>query len=159
MQNITVLTAPTTYSYHTDISNTILSALNRSKYTISIIDIDAYKFDHQCLQHIEQLQPDILITLDLSGFRFRTQMGENALNMLYTKNLNLIWGYKPEYTPYLSKKISMSMLFYDATGINNHIPTLYPNILYYKALNELTHTKSFLNIWNDFITEVLLLQT
>lgn len=159
MLNITILTASNKYSYHTTISTLLHSTLTDVGHTISILDIDSYQFDHQCLIQIEKLHPDVLITLDLTGFRFRTQTGENALNMLHTKNLNLIWGDKPEYTPYLTKKISMSMLFYDATGQDNHLPAIYPNMLYYKALTELTDTNSFKAIWKDFTTEVLLFPT
>ncbi len=156
MFTIAILTAPTIYPYHTSISTMLKSTLSDDKYTVSIIDINAYKFDHLCLKDIENIHPDILITLDLSGYGFRTQTGENALNMLYTKNLNLIWGNKPEYAPFLTKKISMSMLFYDVSGRDHHLPTHYPNMLYYKVVDRLTDETSFQNIWTDFIAQTLL---
>ncbi len=156
MLTIAILIAPTVYPYHTAISAIIKSALGDDKHTISIIDINAYKFDHLCLKEIENLHPDVLITLDLSGFVFRTQTGENALNMLYTKNLNLIWGNKPEYSPFLVKKLSLSMLFYDATGTDHHLPAHYPNMLYYKTPNKLTDETSFQRIWADFTAQALL---
>ena len=156
MLNITILTAPTKYPYHAAISAMLGSVLHESGHAFSILDIDSYKYDHHCLAQIEAFHPDVLITLDLAGFRFRTQTGENALNMYYTKNLNLIWGNKTEYALYLNKKISMSMLFYDATGEDNNLPAVYPNMLYYKALVELTDANSFQTIWNDFLTEALL---
>ncbi len=157
MSTIALLITKNKYPYHINISNIIQTALDSSHHSLTILDVDSYT--HECLTELNTLQPDVLITLDLAGFHFRTQTGENALNMFCTKNLNLIWGSKPEYAPYLNKKISMSMLFYDATGKDNHLPTLYPNMLYYKALSKLTDADAFKAIWNDFTTEVLLLQT
>ena len=77
--------------------------------------------------------------------------------MLTSKNLNLIWGDKPEYAEYLNKKISLSMIFYDATGKDHGLTKKYPNMLYYKTIYELTKDNhSFKQIWDDFITEVTL---
>lgn len=148
----------------------IEAVLNKPNYTISTLDINCEKFDYQCLAKIKSLNPDILITLDLAGFRFQTQSGENALNMLTTKNLNILWGNKPEYAPLLCKKISLSMQFYDASGKDNQLPQIFPDLLYYKTLGELSTTTTseqeisinkevFLKIWQDFLTEVLLLET
>lgn len=167
MANIVILINLNEYSYHATISNMIHSFLCKNGHSVCIIDINCEKYDHLCITKIQQLHPDILITLDLAGFHFRTQAGELALNMLLTKNLNLLWGNKSEYAPFLSKKLSLSMLFYDGTGTDNKLTQLYPNMLYYKVLGEifcvptsesttLTNEKSFQQIWSDFIQEILL---
>ena len=167
MLNILILIEPTKYSYHIAISNMIQSALQAEEHSITILDINTYKYDHECLNHINSLQPDVLITLDLSGFRFRTQAGEIALNMMTSKNLNLIWGNKAEYSTFLRKKISLSMLFYDVSGTDGHLMHIYPNLLYYKALEQISYSttskdettmnqKHFLKIWNDFLNDTLL---
>lgn len=165
MSNIVILTNFAQYPYHTYLSNMIRSALCQNN--VFQLDINSKEYDHQCLAELNRLSPDIIITLDLSGFRFRTQTGENALNMLYTKNLNIIWGNKPEYAQLLNKKISLSMLFYDATGTDNKLTQIYPNLLYYKVANLITYCptstlsmrsdqENFLRIWNDFKQETLL---
>lgn len=169
MANIIILTNTTEYSYHNAIRDMIYNTLSEGSHAVTTLDINTYKFDHECLNQIKKLQPDILITLDLAGFRFRTQSGENALNMLHSKNLNLIWGNKSEYAQYLNKKISLSMLFYDCSGKDYHLPEIYPNLLYYKAIgsmptacskadypNQSQSVESFQQIWSDFIQEVLL---
>lgn len=156
MSTIALLITKNKYPYHITISNIIQTALESGHHSLTILDADSYT--QECLTELNTLQPDVLITLDLAGFHFRTQTGENALNMFCTKNLNLIWGNKPEYAPYLNKKLSMSMLFYDATGKDNQLPTFYPNMLYYKALNKLTDADAFKAVWYDFTTEVLLPQ-
>ncbi len=154
MTNIVILTNKRKYSYHAEVSSMIYTVLSKSDTVITTIDIDDYKFDHECLAKIKELQPDVIVTLDLAGFRFRTQSGENALNMLPGKNLNLVWGNKPEYAEYLSKKISLSMIFYDATGVDHGLSGKYPNMLYYKTVCELTkESESFQRIWEDFVTE------
>lgn len=153
MFRIVILTNKTKYSYHLKVSSLIQGVLSANY--ITVLDIDDYKFDHECLTKIKELQPDVIVTLDLAGFRFRTQSGENALNMLTSKNLNLIWGDKPDYSLYLNKKISLSMLFYDVTGIHSNLTEKYPNMLYYKSAYILTDTpESFLPIWNDFEKEI-----
>lgn len=153
MWKIIILTESAKYSYHTTASRQIQSTLKSDGHTATILDISFCMPDHKYLHKINELQPDVLITLDLAGFQFRTQAGEIALNMLPTKNLNLIWGNKPEYTPLLNKKLSLSMLFYDVSGTDSRLTELYPNLLYYRFSESID---SFLQIWADFIREVLL---
>lgn len=155
MQNIIILTNKNKYSYHTEVASMIYTVLTQNNATLTMIDIDDYKFDHECLARIKELQPDVIITLDLAGFRFRTQSGENALNMLTSKNLNLVWGDKPEYAEFLNKKISLSMIFYDTTGMDHGLMEKYPNMLYYKAGWNLNNDlECFTKIWKNFLTEV-----
>lgn len=164
--NVTILTNQTQYPYHSPIAYLIQNLLNKPNYTLSILDINSEKYDHLCLKKLKELSPQILITLDLAGFNFRTQAGENALNMLTTKNLNLVWGNKAEYSSLLLKKISLSMLFYDATGKDNCFLQQYPNLQYYKtsgqfyidttAKTNMDNEKAFLYIWEDFKKEALL---
>lgn len=157
MHNIVILTNKTEYPYHTEVASMINNFLSTDYSGITTLDINDYKYDQECLSKIKELQPDVIVTLDLAGFRFRTQSGENALNMLTSKNLNLVWGDKPEYAEYLNKKISLSMIFYDATGVDHKLMEKYPNMLYYKAKWALTKDmKSFQEIWDDFACEVFL---
>ncbi len=153
MANIVIVTNAVIYAYHTEVSNTIAAYLCEQQHTISILDINSEPYDYQCLSKIKELEPDVLITLDLAGFRFRTQAGEITFNMLPTKNLNLIWGNKPEYACFLNKKLSLSMLFYDISGINHHLTETYPNLLYYKDFASLD---CFPQIWSNFAKETLL---
>ena len=88
--NITILTNTTQYTYHNIIAETIQNLLYNSGNTVFVLDIHSEKYDHLCLQRLNNFSPQIVITLDLAGFNFRTQTGENALNMLSTKNLNII---------------------------------------------------------------------
>lgn len=167
MLKILIITEPTKYTYHTAISDMLQTTLQEQGYSVTIIDINAYKYDHECLNDVISLQPDVLITLDLAGFRFRTQAGEIAFNMLPSKNLNLLWGNKAEYAPFLQKKLSLSMLFYDVSGINNKVEQMYPNLLYYKVAgaincsaasesNVLMNQQIIQEIWKDFLNETLL---
>ena len=164
MWKIIILTESAKYSYHTTASRQIQSTLESDGHAVTILDISFCIPDHKYLQKINELQPDVLITLDLAGFQFRTQAGEIALNMLPTKILNLIWGNKPEYAGFLHKKISLSMLFYDVTGMNHHLPAIYLDLLYYKVLGVIPPEASdstqareaFAQIWADFTREVLL---
>lgn len=178
MNTIVLLTNVSQYPYHKSLQAMLVSFFSNRQDTLHCLDIRSTKYPHQCLARLTSLSPDILITLDLAGFHFRTQTGENALNMLYTKNLNLLWGNRPQYGEFLQKKISLSMLFYDITGQDHQIPVHYPNVLYYKAhpdfslfidapasmkspialSNDTTmNAAHFQNIWNDFVQEALLI--
>lgn len=170
--NIVIFTNSEKYPYHPAIAGFLTSEISESseiKSCIQTLDIDAFPCDSACLKACMRFAPDIVITLDLAGFRFPTQSGECALNMLTTKNLNLIWGRKPEYSAYLCKKLSLSMRFYDVSGTDCEFPLTYPNMLYYKACDELyqeadTQMKQtsnrilFKKLWSDFLKEVLLFQ-
>lgn len=153
MANIVILINPANYPYHAHTSESIALFLSKQNHRVSIFDIDCEPYDYLCLGKIKALEPDVLITLDLAGFRFRTQAGEIAFNMLPTKNLNLIWSNKPEYSDFLVKKLSLSMLFYDVSGTDCKLPSIYPNLLYYKAFDSINH---FPLIWEDFKAEALL---
>lgn len=167
MLHIFILTNIKNYAYHTPIASQIQSYLESRSHNVTILDIDSEKYDHQCFAKVKENNPDVVITLDLAGFRFRTQSGEIALNQLYSKNLNLTWGNKPEYGTYLNKKISLSQLFYDVAGTDCHLSDSYPNVLYYHVANPLSVSQMqpllsektqevFTQIWSDFTTQVLL---
>jgi len=166
---ISILIDKTHYPYHQNIATNICNFFNNCQHTANILDVHSEIYDHLCLKKLDELSPEVLITLDLAGFHFRTQTGETALNMLTTKNLNLIWGNQSKYTLPLSKKLSLSMIFYDATGNNFSLPQHYPNMQYYKTNNNFyiditPQTKpdakiAFAYIWKDFTQEVLLSET
>lgn len=166
---ILILIDPIPYPYHQSLAENICEFLNNFNHTVSLLDIHSEPYDYLILKKIKELCPDVLITLDLAGFHFRTQAGENALNMLTTKNLNIIWGNKPEYALPLSRKISLSMLFYDAAGRNFSLPEHYPNMHYYKfsekfyidinSEKEPDCQTALFHIWKDFTAEVLLSET
>lgn len=166
---IIVLTNQNQYPYHSFLSKMLIHFFQKKNHLLSIMDVTSESYDHLCLQKIQAQSPDILITFDLAGFPFRTQTKEASLNMLSSKNLNLLWGNKKEYAPFLSGKLSLSMIFYDLSGKDFHLPKLYPNLQYYKASQDYcldTHmtdvknfSKIFSLIWEDFTTEVLLPET
>lgn len=168
--NIVILTNEKNYTYHKKVSSFLKSCLRQMKHDVSLLDINSAKYPHQCLQKLSSLQPDVTVTLDLAGFQFRTEAGENALNMLLTKNLNLVWGNRPEYAPFLSKKVSLSMLFYDVSQDSSFPADAYPNVLFVKAPGMMlpdcktpedeTHNQNLFElIWKDFLEETLLMAT
>lgn len=168
--NTVILTNPIQYSYHKKTAYFLQSVLTQKGIHTTVLNAFSDPYPHKNLIQLTKLDPDILITLDLAGFHFRTQSGENALNMLFTKNLNLIWGNRPEYAAFLQKKISLSMLFYDVSGHSCPLSQYYPNVLYYKAMGALLPSPDtpaedarnrsvFQNIWKDFLSETLLEST
>lgn len=167
METIVIITNVKQYLYHRTISDAIKTFLNQLGHTTSVIDTDTAQQSYENLEQIKSFNPTVLITLDVSGFHFRTQTGEIALNLLPTKNLNLIWGNKPEYNTYLKKKLSLSMLFYDMSGIDYNLPSFYPYMLYYfvskklpvnliEAATSEDAQNSFGKIWTHFTEQVLL---
>ena len=168
---ILILTQPKKYKYHKEYGEKIRQILsedcctdpiawksNDSYSDARIIDIDSYSYDHICLKEISDSDPDVIITLDLAGFRFMTQSGEPALNMLYSKNLNLLWQSPSEYAPLLTgKKISLSMIFFDMKIQEESLTDIYPNIDYYKPCEEELFSEEnhsfeerFMKVWAEF---------
>ncbi len=165
--NIITLYNSHKYPYHTQITKaleTIVSSNGSNAHFIDIKNTNSSQFTQQ----LSSNTPDLIITLDLAGFEFRTLAGECLLNMLACKVCNILWGAKPEYKDYLSGKLSLSMLFYDATGNDNQLPAKYTNMRYYYptskiiSLTELNNTETeselietLQNIWDHFIAEIL----
>lgn len=166
--NITVLSNTQKYPYHTQIAKAMDTIVSITSSNAQIIDIKNVHLSH-FTQQLSSSTPDIIITLDLAGFEFRTLTGECLLNMLPGNVCNILWGDKPEYNKYLTGKLSLSMLFYDATGTDNQLPAKYPYMRYYyptpQAIPASTYSdntsetqtsEALLNIWEHFTKEVLL---
>lgn len=164
--NIIVLSDTRKYPYHTTITKALESIVFSNGSNAQIIDIKDANSSH-FTQQLSSNTPDIIMTLDLACFEFRTLTGECILNMLPCKACNILWGDKPEYSKYLSGKLSLSMLFYDATGADNQLPSKYPNMRYYYPTSRVIPTttlndteseiiETIQNIWNHFTKEVLI---
>ncbi len=127
---IIILSNITKYHYHINILQSLKSILPSNDCDISHIDISD-KSSSELSMQLSALSIDYIITLDLAGFELKTLTGECLLNMLPCTILNIIWGDKPQYEAFLSKKLSLSMLFYDATGDNHHLNVKYPYLRFY----------------------------
>ncbi len=158
MNKMIILSDTSNFPYHEQIikalNNTAASALSGA----CIMDISDKNHLSSVSARLSAECPDCIITLDLAGFELRTLTGECLLNMLPCKICNIIWGNKPEYTAYLNGKLSLSMLFYDATGQDNNLPFTYPNMRYYypapKAVST-AQSSDFNDITVDILQEIL----
>lgn len=166
---IIVLTNKHKFPYHIQITKALNDIISANIFSAQTIDISPQTSRSDVTQQLSSAPPDLIITLDLTGFELRTLTGECLLNMLPCKVCNIIWGENAEYSNYLSGKLSLSMLFYDATGIDNRLPSQYPNMRYYyptakaipilsldKVNGESETLESLQNIWNHFMKEALL---
>lgn len=167
--NIIVLSNNRNYPYHTQITKALNTIVSSNGSNAQIIDTsDKTSLSGLSLQ-LSSHTPEIIITLDLAGFELRTLTGECLLNMLPCKICNIIWGNKPEYKNFLSGKLSLSMLFYDAAGKDNELPAQYPYLRYYYPAAQGISTASNSNnevaeevyetlqgMWEHFTKEVLL---
>jgi len=63
-------------------------------------------------QKIQNLNPDMVITLDLSGFEFTTLTGGISYNLWNTKFIHFLLGYNLKNEKYLCRPLSISMFFY-----------------------------------------------
>lgn len=154
------------YPYHRNILSVLADHLFPNDTDISIIDLSQSNIS-ALGQHLDAAAPDLVITLDLAGFEIRTYTGECFLNILPSKICNIIWGSKPEYENFLNGKLSLSMLFYDATGINHELSSVYPYLrYYYPTIHPITNSQivdsdsdtieALKALWNHFIKEVLI---
>lgn len=166
---IVILSNTNKFPYHTQITKALNNTASSVLFCAYFVDISNKTPISSISQQLSTECPDVIITLDLAGFELRTLTGESLLNMLPCKVCNIIWGDKPEYSNYLSGKLSLSMLFYDATSNDNQLPSKYPNMRYYYSTSKAIPTVPFnnvntesdvletlQNIWNRFTKEVLL---
>lgn len=162
MQNIILLSHSGNYSYHKELCTLIQSLTSLKSFTIHHFDINETTAKHLYFSQIQELSPANVITLDLAGFQFYTQLGRIALNILPAKILNIIWGNKEEYAAYLSQPLSLSMHFFDGSEKPYNIIKDYPYVEYYKslgAINTVTplcyeNKEVLLKIINCFFDEV-----
>lgn len=129
--NIIVLSDTLKFPYHNQITKALKTIFSTNGSNAQFIDISIKTPMSELSRQLSSLPADIIITLDLAGFELRTITGECLLNMLPCKVCNILWGDKPEYNKYLTGKLSLSMLFYDATGTDNQLLAKYPDMRYY----------------------------
>ena len=166
--NIIVLANTSKFPYHTKVAKALETIISSNGPNAQIIDITTKTSLSDLSIQLSALSPETVITLDLAGFEFRTLTGECFLNTLPCKICNIIWGDKTEYKDYLSGKLSLSMLFYDATANDNQLSVKYPYLRYYyptiRAIpticsnnnDPLPQTYETLqDVWMHFIREVL----
>lgn len=166
--NIIVLSNTCKFPYHTKIAKALETIVSSNGSNAQIIDITNKTSLSDLSIQLSALSPETVITLDLAGFELRTLTGECFLNTLPCKVCNIIWGDKSEYKDYLSGKLSLSMLFYDATANDNLLSVKYPYLRYYyptvRAIsitysnnNEtlLQTYETLQDVWMHFIREVL----
>lgn len=162
MKNIILLSQSCNYSYHLELCTLLQSLPNFEAFTMHHIDINETTAKHLYFKKIQELAPVFVITLDLAGFQFYTQLGRIALNILPAKILNIIWGNKEEYAAYLSQPLSLSMHFFDCSEKPYNIIKDYPYVEYYNSLgviNTVTphcqeNKEVLLKIINCFFNEV-----
>ena len=142
--------------------------INAFKNMITVIHADITQIStSELMKNLSASAPDVIISLDLAGFELKTLTGECLFNTLPCKILNIISGDAPEYHAFLSKKLSLSMLFYDISGRDFHLSAKYPYMRYYYPLTKIVsapmtdfqgiHSADMLlNIWNHFKKESLL---
>lgn len=163
--NIIILSNTLKFPYHNQIIKALNTIVSTNGSSAQVIDISVKTPMSKSSRQLSSLSADIIITLDLAGFELRTLTGECLLNMLPCKVCNILWGDKPEYNKYLTGKLSLSMLFYDATGVDYQLPSKYPNMRYYYPTSKVLDVQSTLepemlkilqNIIVHFTKEVLL---
>lgn len=136
MNKVIILSNINKFSYHEQIIKALKNTASPVLSGALITDISDKSNFSSVSDKLSSECPDIIITLDLAGFELRTLTGECLLNMLPCKVCNIIWGNKPEYNAFLNGKISLSMIFYDATGQDNHLLSAYPNMHYYYSTDK-----------------------
>lgn len=151
---------------HTPFAQQAADWLRRQGNDVSLLDVGE-KGAERAFRAAAAQDPDVILTLDLAGFAFRTVSGEAVLNMQTAKVLHLVWGAQPQQAAYLEKKISLAMLFYDVSPEASFPAQRYPNVLYAKAPGALhcpagtaaeteADERVLEAIWDDFLSETML---
>lgn len=159
MHKIIILSNTNKFPYHKQITKALNNTASSVLSGACIIDISNKSNLSSISEKLSAECPYFIITLDLAGFELRTLTDECLLNMLPCKVCNIIWGNKTEYNTYLNGKLSLSMLFYDATGQDNNLPFLYPNMhYYYPAPKEISTipSGSFNDVTEGILQEILI---
>ena len=159
MNSVILLSNIKKYPEHCQYTSTI-------KNTMPLIHNDINQISaSELMKNLTSSAPDVIISLDFSGFELKTLTGECLLNTLPCKILNIISVDATGYHTFLSKKLSLSMLFYDISGNDVPLPAKYPNMRYYYPLKEISSATAsreipsadmFRDIWNHFKKEALL---
>jgi len=84
---------------------------------------------------IRALQPELLISADLSGFEQCTLTDNIAYNLLGCRQLHLLLHEKLPGEQYLNKQMSIAMFFYCVgNAYCEYLRKLYPNLPYLKEI-------------------------
>jgi hypothetical protein len=84
---------------------------------------------------VKELQPDVLITVDLLGFEQSTLTDNISYNLLDCKQIHLLLNEKNNKEHFLNKQLSISMFFYClGDTYYDYLSTAYPNLPYLKKI-------------------------
>lgn len=135
------------YSYHNALANVLIEILADWDYDTLIIDISSGKNDFEYYNDIVKNNPDFMITLDMSGYRFSSELETPSFNNIPCIFLNLIIDSLLNLEHYFDNPLNFSMFFY--SGDKENIQSLqykYPEIpnFYYEQ-----------NLKKEYVTDKL----
>jgi glycosyltransferase involved in cell wall biosynthesis len=115
--------------YHEKTAILLCGILEEWEYDGIIIDISSGKEDCEYYEEIINKFPHLIITLDMAGFHFRTELDSPAYNTMSSRMLNIIFSPLKDYEMYLKDNLNFSMFFYtgDKKGME-YLLEKYPDI-------------------------------
>lgn len=122
-----------------DIKNKLEKALLRCEYQIKALAYNEEITGVQLYQRILAADPDLVFTIDLTGFNIKTDTDDIAYINLSCPNIHFICGsLEPERFACLAGKLSIAMFFYCLNQeICSDLLGKYPEIPYLKFVADL----------------------
>jgi hypothetical protein len=145
------------YFYHKDMLRQFL--ISAEKYgTCRIIDLSVGTAFHMIYDEIEQSGCDLLISLDLAGFEFRTETNTLSYNNLGCRMAHVLFRGMHEYREELRQQMNFSMFLFsmreeDVAVMNDRYPNI-PNVerierMEYRhpAEEDMAKSRNIINKW------------
>lgn len=127
------------YHYHYDVGEILTSRLMKWGYICSTLDLSTGKKAHEYYKDIVNVGADLIITLDMAGYQFTTELETPSLNTISCRIVNIVFASLENLEHYFKLPLNFSMFFYcdDQENIykfNEKYPNV-PNLIYHKLSN------------------------
>lgn len=165
-QKAIIVTHQALYPYHAILADHLQCALSGLALDSAVLDISANRPDHIYFHSIRDFSPDLLVTLDLAGFRFANEYNEPSYNGLGCIMAHIAIAPLTSFEAYLSHLLSFSMFFFtssdkEAISVAERFPQL-PNLrimqpLVLNSAADAMHNQTVLtNLFSALLTETAL---
>ena len=133
------------FDYHYKIAEFLQAQLEEWEYQGRVVDISTGNEDYEYYREITNTNPQLMIVLDMAGFRFSSELEEPSYNTIGCRMVNIVFTPLREYENYWRGNLNFSMFFYsgDKAGIgyfSNKYPDI-PNLIYKEGLSRAKQKK------------------
>lgn len=131
------------------------SLIKQAKKIAKELDMEAVFFplqdkgNHKTYERLKEMDADYLLVFDMAGFEMSTLQEVSSYNILYAKQIHILFGNDEKYRKHLKKNLALNLFFFlSDENLLQEYKQEYPHILNLEAMPPLFTGKK-LTAWQQ----------